>query len=122
MGLFSFGSKSQQNVKWVHFSNEQQLNQFIEESKHRTIMFFKHSTRCSISSMAKSRIENDWDLDEEVTPIYVDLIANRNISNLLADKFAVQHESPQIILVRDGISIYDTSHNQISVGDIKNHL
>ncbi len=122
MGLFSFGSKSHQNVKWVHFSDEQQLSQFIEESNHKTVMFFKHSTRCSISSMAKSRLENDWDLDEEVTPIYVDLIAHRNISNLLADKFAVQHESPQIILVKDGISIYDTSHNQISVGDIKNQL
>jgi bacillithiol system protein YtxJ len=122
MGLFSFGSKSADNIKWVSFDNESQLNEFIEESKHTTIMFFKHSTRCSISSMAKNRLENDWDLDEKVTPIYVDLIANRNISNLLADKFAVQHESPQIILVKDGISIYDTSHNQISVGDIKNHL
>ena len=122
MGLFSFGIKSGDNIKWINFDNESQLNGFIEESKHKTIMFFKHSTRCSISSMVKSRLENDWDLDEEVTPIYVDLIANRNISNLLADKFAVQHESPQIILVKDGISIYDTSHNQISVGDIKNQL
>ncbi|MFT4601635.1 MAG: bacillithiol system protein YtxJ [Arenicella sp.] len=122
MGLFSFGSKSAENIKWTRFDNEQQLSQFIEESNHKTIMFFKHSTRCSISSMAKSRLENDWDLDEQVTPIYVDLIANRNISSLLANKFAVQHESPQIILVRDGISVYDTSHNQISVKEIKNHL
>lgn len=122
MGLFSFGTKSESQIKWVHFKDENELPSFLEESNHKTVMFFKHSTRCSISSMAKSRLESEWDLDEEVTPIYLDLISYRNLSNLLADKFGVQHESPQIILVKEGIAVYDASHSQISVSDIKKSL
>ena len=122
MGLFSFGSKSAENIKWVQLTNENQLPSLLEESNHRAVMFFKHSTRCSISSMAKSRLENDWDLDEEVTPVYLDLISYRSLSNLLAEKFGVQHESPQIILVKDGMATYNASHSQISVNDIKKSL
>lgn len=122
MGLFSFGSsKTGASVKWVNFIEEAQLDEFIKESNERPVLFFKHSIRCSISSMAKSRLEAHWDI-ENVTPVYLDLINFRSLSNLLAEKFVVEHESPQIILVKNGQSIYNASHNQISVDDIKNNL
>ncbi|MFT5669102.1 MAG: bacillithiol system protein YtxJ [Vicingaceae bacterium] len=122
MGLFSLGSKKVDSIKWVHFNDANQLPTLIEESKHKPVLFFKHSTRCSISSMAKSRLESDWDLDEEVMPVYLDLISYRSLSALVAEKFGVQHESPQIILVKDGMATYDASHSQISVNDIKKSL
>lgn len=122
MGLFSFGaSKKEQNINWVKFTNEEQLKEFIQESNEHPVMFFKHSIRCSISSMALNRVESDWDL-EDVTPVYLDLINFRNLSNLLTETFEVEHQSPQVILVKDGKSIYNASHNQISVASIKMNL
>lgn len=122
MGLFSFGaSKKEQNINWVKFTNAEQLKEFIQESNEQPVMFFKHSIRCSISSMALNRVESDWDL-EDVTPVYLDLINFRNLSNLLAETFEVEHQSPQVILVKDGKSIYNASHNQISVASIKMNL
>lgn len=122
MGLFSFGaSKKEQNINWVKFTNAEQLKEFIQESNEQPVLFFKHSIRCSISSMALNRVESDWDL-EDVTPVYLDLINFRNLSNLLAETFEVEHQSPQVILVKEGKSIYNASHGEISVAGIKMNL
>lgn len=82
------------------------------------VLFFKHSTRCSISSMALRRIERESNLLHNIACFYLDLLAHRNISQYLAEKFQVQHESPQIILVKNGSCILDASHNEISVSEI----
>ena len=122
MGLFSFGSsKNTSSINWVNFSETSQLKEFLKESNEQPVLFFKHSIRCSISSVAKSRLESDWDL-EEVTPVYLDLINFRSLSNLLAETFGVQHQSPQVLLIKDGQCIYNASHNEISVLSIKNNL
>ena len=123
MGLFSFGGKKEgvEPIKWVQLTSESQIDVLIKESNHQPVMFFKHSTRCSISSMVLSRLESNWDLSE-VTPVYLDLLTYRPISNKLAEVFAVDHQSPQVILVKDGISVADLSHSQITVDAIKPYL
>ena len=122
MGLFSSSRNKDNGVNWINLTDENQLNALIEESSSKAVVFFKHSIRCSISAMAKSRLESNWDLDADVTAVYLDLINYRTISNLLAERFNITHESPQIILVKNGQSIYNASHNQISVDAIKNQL
>lgn len=122
MGLFSFGSsKKGPSIKWVNFTDSNQLNELIKESNQQPVLFFKHSIRCSISSMAKSRLESDWDV-EGVTPVYLDLINFRSLSDLLAEKFNVEHQSPQVLLIKEGQCVYNASHNQISVASLKNNL
>ena len=123
MGLFSFNKKNENviPIPWVRLDSEAHLNDLIEESNEQPVMFFKHSTRCSISSMALSRLEKDWDL-ENVTPVYLDLLTYRPLSNKLEEVFNVFHQSPQIILVKNGKSVLDISHSQISVDALKNHL
>ena len=123
MGLFSFGGKKEgvEPIKWVQLTSESQLDELIKESNLQPVMFFKHSTRCSISSMALSRLENNWNLTD-VTPVYLDLLTYRPISNKLAEVFAVDHQSPQVILVKDGMSVIDLSHSQITVDAIKPYL
>ena len=123
MGLFSFGGKKEgvEPIKWVQLTSESQIDELIKESNEQPVMFFKHSTRCSISSMALSRLENNWDL-KDITPVYLDLLTYRPISDKLAEVFAVDHQSPQVILVKDGISVLDISHSQISVDAIKPYL
>jgi bacillithiol system protein YtxJ len=127
MGLFNFGKKASssnaQPLRWQRLDSEQQLNEWIDASHEKPVMFFKHSTRCSISSMALSRLENYWNLnDEEVTPVYLDLIQYRPVSNKMAELLNITHQSPQILLVKNGECIYNASHNQIDVEGVKQNL
>ena len=126
MGLFSFGKKSPNNnnkIDWVELSSNEQLTDLLESSNDMPVLFFKHSTRCSISSMALRRLDDYWDLSkEDAVPVYLDLIRYRELSNRLAEDLHVTHQSPQVLLVKDGGCIYHASHNQIDVNGIKKEL
>lgn len=102
---------------WLELTSEEQFLQLLESEK--TFAVFKHSTRCSISSMAKNRLENNWDLDENTPVYYLDLIQHRNVSNLIADKLQVTHQSPQLIVIKNKEAIYHASHNGISIEQVK---
>ncbi len=117
--IFSGGSSS--NIPWKEITTEAQISEIVALSHEKPQLIFKHSTRCSISSMAKSRLEREWKL-ENVEPWYLDLIAHRDVSNAIASQLGVQHESPQAILLKDGIVVYDGSHSSISVSEITKHV
>lgn len=102
-------------VQWDILQSEQDFHQAKELSKEKVVVIFKHSTRCPVSSMAKRMFENQFDYEQdEVQAFYLDLIAFRPISNYIAQELAVEHESPQMIVLRDGIAVYDSSHSMIS--------
>ena len=82
------------------------------------IIIFKHSTRCSISSMALNRLESKWVDNESIPAYYLDLLNYRPISNEIADLFSVEHASPQVLLIKNGSCIYHASHTNISAADI----
>ena len=107
-------------MNWKVLEQNKQLDSIVEESKIHPIVIFKHSTRCPVSSMALSRFESDWSDDKagEITPYFLDLIANRQISNEVASRFGVTHQSPQVLVIKDGLSVYDASHNSIDFTDI----
>ncbi len=107
-------------INWIELTELQQLEKIKEESENQAILIFKHSTRCSISSMAKNRLERAWNIAEtSVKPYYLDLISFREVSNAIAEQFDVEHQSPQVLLIKKGKSIYDASHNMIAVSDIE---
>lgn len=100
-------------MKWIPLESIEQLQE-IKSAEGYSILF-KHSTRCSISMMAKKRFELDWDTLPENTPIYfLDLLNYRDISKAIAELFHIHHESPQLLLIKDGECIYHTSHGEIS--------
>lgn len=106
--------------QWQSLNQAGQLNAIIERSHDKPQIIFKHSIRCGISSMAKHQLEHDWDLDANVVDMYyLDLIAHRDISNQITELTGVAHQSPQIILIRDGKAVFDTSHHAISVARIR---
>lgn len=104
-------------MNWIALTEEAQLDQIKEQSKRQPVVIFKHSTRCSISDMAKGRLERKT-APENVQFYYLDLIRYRNISNDIAKVFGVRHESPQILLIKNGECVYDESHNGISMEEI----
>ena len=108
-------------MNWKDLTEEAQLNAIKEESKERPVVIFKHSTRCSISSMAKSRLERGA-APEEASFYYLDLIRYRNVSNKIAEVFGVYHESPQVLIIRNAECVYDESHNGISMDEISGQV
>lgn len=110
-------------MTWNTLNSSQGIDAIIERSHQVPCLIFKHSNRCSISFMAQKRLESTWDLPgSEVEPFYLDLISYRNISNEIASRFQVFHESPQILLIKNGECIHDASHLDISVDEIKEVL
>ncbi len=119
MGLFSSTTKKPA-VNWVNLTSSEQLHELIKESATIPVLLFKHSTRCSISSMALNRFEKEWDDSKPICLcVYLDLIAYREISNEIAALLKVEHQSPQAILVRNNEVLYADSHNGISASDIQ---
>ncbi|MFY7879332.1 MAG: bacillithiol system redox-active protein YtxJ [Lacibacter sp.] len=101
---------------WIDLSTPEELEQLILDSQKNPQLIFKHSTRCSISSVAKSRIEKSQ-IPEGYTMHYLDLIRYRSLSNLIAEKFRITHESPQLLVIAKGLCVYHESHLAISIND-----
>ncbi|QQL48998.1 bacillithiol system redox-active protein YtxJ [Mucilaginibacter ginkgonis] len=103
-------------MKWIALETEQQLADIQQHPGYSII--FKHSTRCSISMMARRKFEMDWDrINEEIPLYFLDLLKFRNISAEIAERFHVHHESPQLLLIKEGECILDQSHGGISVDE-----
>ena len=108
-----FQSKISNQMKWKELNNINDLESALKASHEQPVALFKHSTRCSVSLMAKKSVERFWDLD--IDAYYLDLIAHRDVSNSIAEQLEIHHQSPQMILVKNGKAIYDASHGSIDV-------
>lgn len=101
-------------MKWTELNNINQLSGI-----NGPFIIFKHSTRCPISGMAKRNVELEADMIPDDVPVfYLDLIRYREVSNQIADRYAVRHESPQILLISDNSCAYHASHGDISVSGV----
>jgi bacillithiol system protein YtxJ len=106
-------------MKWNHLNSPAQLDLIREESKSNPVLIFKHSARCSVSRVALDRLERKWGVDaDRIKPYFLDLLTYREVSNRVANQFNVEHESPQILLIRNGSAVLDRSHFDIEIGEI----
>jgi bacillithiol system protein YtxJ len=104
-------------MQWIHLTDEGQLSQIIKQSETKPQVIFKHSTRCSISSVALQRLQKATQPDG-LDFYLLDLLSHRSISNKIVETFQVHHESPQVLVIKNGECIYDESHLGISMKDI----
>lgn len=104
-------------MEWIVLNSEAQLDKINIDSAQRPQLIFKHSTRCSISAMAKNRLYKN-ELPEGIDFYYLDLINYRSISNKIAENYGIRHESPQVLLIKNGQCIYNESHSGIYMNDI----
>jgi bacillithiol system protein YtxJ len=107
------------NVEWIPLTDLGQLNEITNKSTQTPVAIFKHSTRCSVSRMALKQFESEFNLTSKVTSYFLDLLEHRNISNEIASRFGVVHQSPQLILIKDGKAIYNASHSDIAAAELK---
>lgn len=104
-------------MDWKMIKDEHELDQILKRSESKPQVIFKHSTRCSISSVAKNRLERS-EAPSGADFYYLDIFGYRNLSNKVAALFNVHHESPQVLVIRNGICVYDESHMGISMAEI----
>jgi bacillithiol system protein YtxJ len=109
---------NENKINWNELTDLGQLNEIIALSNEKPVAIFKHSTRCSVSRMALKQFENEFNSSDKVTPYFLDLIEYRAISNEIANRFGVTHQSPQLILIKEGKAIYNVSHSDIDAEEL----
>lgn len=109
-------------MNWNELKDIKQLDKIDEESKGQKILILKHSTRCSISSTALNRLERKWDeaYSPKLKPYYLDLLNHRDISNEIAARYSIEHQSPQTLVIYKGKCIFSQTHSEITLEDALN--
>jgi len=111
------------NEDWIKLTDIEQLNEIIQESETMPVIIYKHSTRCGLSTRAENNLDQGWDqLKPRVKFYYLDLIQYRDVSSAIAEKFGVRHQSPQILIIKNGRSVYDVSHYDIKIDSILQNI
>ena len=115
----STDQKEQKVLPWILLTEQSQLDDIVMKSNSKAQIIFKHSTRCGISRMVKNRFEEDFNLNQNEGDLYyLDLISFRDVSNEIAYKFQVMHESPQILVIKNGLAVVHASHGAINDIDL----
>ncbi|SHG25277.1 bacillithiol system redox-active protein YtxJ [Flagellimonas flava] len=129
MGLFGkvFGNSSEDKkeetrVPWVPLESVDQLSVIKETSHTRTQLIFKHSTTCGISRMVLNMFTSAYNLGDDKDIYFLDLHAYRAVSNAVESEFGVRHQSPQLLIVKNGEVTFHTSHGAIADADLLSHV
>ena len=112
------------SMNWIHLDSEEKLAEATNASRAKPIVLFKHSTTCSISNTALNRLERNWNSEDiaDTQAYYLDLLSYRQLSRQIAEKFQVEHQSPQVLIIQNEKSVYDTSHFDINYVTIKQEI
>ncbi|PBQ32422.1 thioredoxin family protein [Sphingobacteriaceae bacterium] len=111
-------------MNWNQLNTIDQLKTIDDLSNTKPVLILKHSTTCSISATALNRLERNWKEEDRifVEPYYLDLLSHRNVSNEIASHYNVQHQSPQVLLIKEGKCVYSETHMGINLAEIMSHL
>lgn len=127
MGLFNslFGSNNSKNkeekpaLPWINLTSLDQLEEIALNSKGKPQFIFKHSTTCGISRMVMNTFKNTYNLTKEQADLYyLDLHSYREVSNETGIKFQVLHQSPQLLVIKNGTTVAHASHGGINEVDV----
>lgn len=125
MGLLNkiFGGSTEQKeekvLPWIFLTTESQLEEITKKSFEKIQVVFKHSTRCSISSVSMNKFVKNYNVPKEDADLYyLDLLNYRSVSDEVGYKFQVMHQSPQVLVIKNGEAVYDASHYSIQTDKI----
>ena len=123
-----FGYRTSKEVEetylsWTPLISVEEINTIIEISKNQSILIFKHSTRCGISRMVIKQFESLFNEENKQLKVYyLDLLNYREVSSKLSEVFQVIHQSPQLLVIKNGISVYNESHYEITKVNLSKYV
>lgn len=104
---------------WNVIDDPSKLQGVLEASRNKPQLIYKHSNRCSVCWFTKAELERASEkIDGEAEMYFVDVIRNRSVSNTIAEKLGIRHESPQAILVENGEIVWHASHGGIKESEL----
>ena len=131
MGIFNnlFSSKDtsseekKDQLVWIPLTSEDQLIEIEQNSSKRPQIIFKYSTTCGISSMVLRSFKNSYSLEDNQADLYfLDLHRYRQVSNEVANRFKVYHQSPQVLIIKNGTAVTNESHGGITSLDLSRYI
>ena len=129
MGIFDsvFGkkektTKEKKELPWVQLASLDQLETITENSKNKPQVIYKHSSTCGISRMVLNMFSESYDMDLDIDLYFLTIQSYRDVSNAIEDKFGVRHESPQLLIIKNGEVVFHTSHGAISDTDLTKYV
>ncbi|WP_417556968.1 bacillithiol system redox-active protein YtxJ [Mesoflavibacter zeaxanthinifaciens] len=114
--------KEEKVLPWQNLTSIEQLDEIELSSKGKTQLIFKHSTRCGISRMVLNQFTEAYDLDLNADLYYLDLLNYRDVSNEVGYKFQVMHQSPQLLIIKNGVVVAHASHGAINDLDLSTFI
>ena len=123
-----FGDKTSKEVEetylsWTPLVSVEEIDTIKEISKNQSVLIFKHSTRCGISRMVIKQFESLFNEENKQLKVYyLDLLNFREVSSKLSEVFQVIHQSPQLLVIKNGISVYDESHYEITKVNLSKYI
>ncbi|MGV3636388.1 MAG: bacillithiol system redox-active protein YtxJ [Flavobacteriales bacterium] len=111
-------------MEWTPLNSVEQLDAVDGASQVKPVLLFKHSTTCSISRTALDRLQRSWtDADDAAYETHLlDLHRHRAVSNAVADRYGITHESPQVLVIQNGRCVHHASHFGITYAGTKEAL
>ncbi len=110
-------------VNWIPLEKIDTITaSIIPDSFRKPVVIFKHSTRCGVSRMVLKQFETEYKVDDKLDLYFLDLLKYREVSNEIAAQFRVEHQSPQVLVIKDGISVYDASHSGIDTAYLEKYV
>lgn len=104
---------------WNIITSEEDFYALLDKSATHPQVIFKDSVTCGISAYAKERLKEGYGLIAGKADFhYLDLLALRPVSNLIARELEVTHQSPQVIVVRNRKAVYVSTHHSIDPAKI----
>ncbi len=129
MGLINrlFGSSNEaietNKFPWIQLTNSEQLDDIVSQSNDKVQVIFKYSTRCGINRIVMKGFEKAYKSSEQGFDFYyLDILSFRSVSNTIATRFDVVHESPQVLVIKNGVVVVHASHSEINRLDLKAFL
>ena len=99
--------------RFLEIDDRTALESLMSDSKQRPVIVFKHSNACSISARAYREMEK---MEADVNILVVQ--SAREVSRELANLTGVRHETPQVIVLRDGKAVWNASHFDVQAGAV----
>jgi bacillithiol system protein YtxJ len=108
-------------MNWKKIESIENIEEADKRSYNDLVLIFKNSTKCGISSSVLSGLEGDWNEEEKnyFIPYYLDILRFRNLSDEIEERYNVVHESPQVLILKNGKCIESASHYDIKLENFK---
>jgi bacillithiol system protein YtxJ len=129
MGIFDsvFGKREKSaeernQLPWIHLESLAQLDELVEKSKKKAQVIYKHSMTCGISNMTLRMFSDAYEMDTDCDLYFLTIQSHRDISNTVESHFGVRHESPQLLIIKNGKVNFYTSHGAIAEVNLKDYV